>query len=228
MVSLADLRIMARRALILVDIQNDFVPGGALAVPDGHSVVPVANTWIARFRSNGDLVVATQDWHPRDHVSFITQNPGRSVGESVEVDGRPQVIWPEHCVQETHGAAFVEGLDCAGIQAVVRKGTDSRIDGYSGFFDNHHRKQTELAGRLREAGVSGVYILGLATDYCVKFTALDSRKLGFETWLIPEGTRAINIQAGDEQRAITEMVGAGVHVWSEQIGDRHRIRSRMD
>jgi len=188
------------------------VPGGALAVPDGHAVVPVANRWIARFAGSGDFVVATQDWHPRDHVSFVTQNPGRRVGESVEVDGMPQVIWPEHCVEGTYGAAFVEGLETAGIHGIVHKGTDPRIDSYSGFFDNHHRRETELAGRLREAGVGGVYILGLATDYCVKFTALDARKLGFETWLIREGCRAINIQAGDDQRAIGEMIESGVHM----------------
>src|SRR3954470_13582314 len=176
MVSSADLnRAMTRRALIVVDIQNDFVPGGALAVPDGHAVVPVANAWIARFAADGELVVATQDWHPADHVSFVTQNPGTRVGEIIEVDGLPQVIWPVHCVQNTHGAAFVEGLETGEIHDIVRKGTDPRIDSYSGFFDNHHRKQTELAGRLRGAGVSGVYIMGLATDYCVKFTALDSR-----------------------------------------------------
>jgi nicotinamidase/pyrazinamidase len=203
---------MAKRALILVDIQNDFVPGGALAVPDGHAVVPVANRWIARFAARGDLVVATQDWHPRDHVSFVTQNPGRRVGEIVEVDGMPQVIWPEHCVQGTLGAEFVKGLDTAGIHGIVHKGTDARIDSYSGFFDNHHRKETELAGRLRETGVTRVYILGLATDYCVKFTALDSRELGFKTWLIRDGCRAINIQPGDEQLAIQEMIEAGVHM----------------
>jgi len=208
---------MAKRALILVDIQNDFVPGGALAVPDGHAVVPVANQWIARFKANGDLVVATQDWHPPNHVSFISQNPGRRIGENVEVDGMPQVIWPDHCVQDTHGAAFVKGLDTARIDAVVQKGTDPRIDSYSGFFDNHHRKQTELAGRLRQSGVTDVYILGLATDYCVKFTALDSRKLEFETWLIPDGTRAINIQSGDDQRAITEMIEARVHLAGPEL-----------
>jgi nicotinamidase/pyrazinamidase len=203
---------MTRRALIVVDIQNDFVPGGALAVPDGHAVVPVANAWIARFAANGELVVATLDWHPADHVSFVTQNPGTRVGDIIEVDGLAQVIWPVHCVQDTHGAEFVDGLETGGICGVVRKGTDPRIDSYSGFFDNHHRKQTELAGRLRGAGVSDVYIMGLATDYCVKFTALDSRQLGFETWVIAEGTRAINVQAGDEQRAIQEMIGAGVHM----------------
>src|SRR4051812_23334711 len=191
---------MVKRALILVDIQNDFVPGGALAVRDGHAVVPVANAWIARFAADGELVVATQDWHPADHVSFVTQNPGRCVGEIIEVEGLPQVIWPVHCVQNTDGAAFVEGLETDGIYAVVRKGTFRRIDSYSGFFDSHPRRPTELGSWLWGAGVTDVYILGLATDYCVKFTALDSRELGFETWVIAEGTRAINVQAGDEQR----------------------------
>jgi len=145
-------------------------------------------------------------------MSFVTQNPGRMVGECIELDGMPQVIWPEHCVQDTHGAGFVGGLEIGGIHAVVQKGTDKRIDSYSGFFDNHHRKETELAGRLRGAGVGSVYILGLATDYCVKFTALDARKIGFETWLIPDGCRAINVRAGDEQGAITELIDAGVYM----------------
>jgi len=213
MVSLAEPhKAMPQRALILVDIQYDFVPGGALAVPDGNSVVSVANQWIDRFVENSELVVATQDWHPPHHVSFITQNPGRRVGEFVEVDGVPQVIWPDHCVQNTHGAALVNELHSGKIQVVVQKGTDPRIDSYSGFFDNNRRKQTELADRLRQSAVRDVYILGLATDYCVKFTALDSRKLGFETWIIPDGTRAINIQPGDGEKAIAEMVDAGVRV----------------
>lgn len=174
---------MAKRALILVDIQNDLVSVGALAVPERQAVVPVANRWIARFAASGNFVVATQDWLPRDHVSFVTQNPGRRVGESVEVDGMPQVIWPEHCVKIRMGRRSRRDWRPAGFTPWCGK---ARISGsrYSGLFDNHHkhhRKETELAGRLREAGVSGVYILGLATDYCVKFTALDARRLGFET-----------------------------------------------
>jgi nicotinamidase/pyrazinamidase len=191
------------KALLLIDIQNDFVPGGTLAVPNGQEVVPVANRWIARFAANSNLIVATQDWHPANHSSFISQNPAGG-------------IWPDHCVQNTPGAEFVAGLDVNAIQTVVRKGTDPRIDSYSGFFDNDHRKQTELADILHKAGVETIYLLGLATDYCVKFTALDARKLGFETCLIRDGCRGINLQAGDEERSLDEMRDAGVHVGSSE------------
>jgi nicotinamidase/pyrazinamidase len=187
------------RALLLIDIQNDFVPGGALAVPKGEEVVPVANRLIDEFQRSRDLVVATQDWHPPDHSSFISQNPAGG-------------IWPDHCVQNTRGAEFVPGLNVSGIQKVVRKGTDPAIDSYSGFFDNDHRKQTDLAAVLRAAGVNTVYIVGLATDYCVKFTALDARKLELATHLVREGCRAINLQPNDEEQAIAEMRAAGVTI----------------
>src|ERR1043165_4410704 len=136
------------RALLLIDIQNDFVPGGALAVPKGTEVVPVANRWIDQFTRSGDLVIATQDWHPPNHSSFISQNPQKG-------------IWPDHCVQNTVGAEFVVGLNVNAIQTVVRKGTDPRIDSYSGFFDNDHQKQTELVDVLRRAAESTGYILAL-------------------------------------------------------------------
>ncbi|HEX4997621.1 MAG TPA: bifunctional nicotinamidase/pyrazinamidase [Terriglobia bacterium] len=200
------------KALLLIDIQNDFVPGGALAVPRGHEVVAVANRWIERFVNEGGIVVATQDWHPSDHVSFASGNPGKTPGDLIDLDGLPQVVWPDHCVQGTKGAAFVDGLNVDAIHSVVRKGSDSRLDSYSGFFDNHHRKQTELAGVLRQAGVEELYILGLATDYCVKFTALDARELGFPVTLVLDGCRAINVQPDDEQKAIEEMKRAGVKV----------------
>jgi nicotinamidase/pyrazinamidase len=200
------------KALLLIDIQNDFVPGGALAVPRGREVIPVANLWITRFLEDGGFIVATQDWHPLDHVSFASQNPGKSPGDTIQVDGKPQVVWPDHCVRHTPGAAFVEGLNVTAIQTVVRKGDDPRIDSYSGFFDNHRRKQTELAGVLRQNGVDTVYLLGLATDYCVKFTALDARDLGFETVLIRDGCRAINLNPTDEADALAQMQRAGVQL----------------
>jgi nicotinamidase/pyrazinamidase len=190
------------RALLLIDIQNDFVPGGALAVPNGDEVVPVANRWIDRFTRTGDLVIATQDWHPPNHSSFKSRNPNEG-------------IWPDHCVQNTPGAELVAGLNRSAVQAVVRKGTDPHIDSYSAFFDNNHQKQTELAEVLRRAGVREVYILGLATDYCVKFTALDARQLGLTTHLIREGCRGIN--AEDEQQAVEDMRSAGVII-EEQVG----------
>jgi len=157
------------RALILVDIQNDFLPGGSLAVPDGDAVVPVANAVKGRF----DLVVATQDWHPAEHGSFASSHPGTKPGETGELVGLPQVFWPDHCVQGSDGARLHRDLDLHAV-TIFRKGTDPEIDSYSAFFDNAHRKATGLGDYLNSQGVTDVFILGLATDYCVKFTALDS------------------------------------------------------
>jgi len=197
-------------ALILVDIQNDFVPGGALAVQDGDAVVPVANRLqqIGRF----DVVVATQDWHPPDHGSFAANHPGRKPGEVIQLNGLPQVLWPVHCVQNTQGARFVDGLVTTGIDQIFTKGTDPAVDSYSGFFDNGHRRSTGLGDFLKNRGVTDVYILGLATDYCVKFTALDARTLGFNTFLIEDGCRGVELEPGDVERAIQEMQAAGVTI----------------
>ncbi len=196
------------RTLILVDIQNDFVPGGALAVWEGDLVVPVANRLSARF----DLIVATQDWHPRDHGSFAANHAGKRVGEVIDLNGLPQVLWPVHCVQGTRGAEFVAGLDVSRVARVFRKGTDREIDSYSGFYDNGHRRPTGMGEWLSERGVRDVYVMGLATDYCVKFTALDARKLGLEVTLIDDGCRGVELNAGDVDRAVEEMRAAGVRV----------------
>jgi nicotinamidase/pyrazinamidase len=195
-------------ALILVDIQNDFVPGGALAVKDGDAVVPVANRLIPKF----EIVVATQDWHPADHGSFAANHPGKRAGEVIELNGLSQVLWPVHCVQGTRGAAFVAGLDALRLTRVFQKGTDPGVDSYSGFFDNGHRRSTGLGDWLRTQGVGTIYVMGLATDYCVKFTALDGRKLGFEVVLIEDGCRGVNLKEGDSARAVEEMRAAGVKV----------------
>jgi nicotinamidase/pyrazinamidase len=193
-------------ALILVDVENDFVPGGALPVPEGDTIVPLVNELQARF----DLVVATQDWHPPDHGSFAANHPGRKVYEVIDLAGLPQVLWPVHCVQGTPGAELVPSLDASRIDRVFRKGTDPAIDSYSGFFDNGHRKATGLDDYLNGAGVRRVYVCGLAADYCVKFTALDARRLGFETFLIEDATRGVNVNPGDVGRAIDDMRAAGV------------------
>ena len=195
-------------ALILVDIQNDFVPGGALAVPEGDRVAAVGNRLMPHF----DLVVATQDCHPGDHQSFASQHPGKQVGDVVELDGLRQILWPDHCVGQTHGADFVEGLNVDAIDHVVRKGSDRAIDSYSGFFDNARRRSTGLDDFLKGQGVDRVFIMGLATDYCVKFTALDAAELGFETHLIEDGCRGVDLNPGDVERAIEEMRDAGVRV----------------
>lgn len=196
------------RALILVDLQNDFLPGGALAVPRGDEVLPVAN----RMQPGFELVVATQDWHPPDHGSFAASHPGKRPGDRIVLDGLDQILWPVHCVQHTRGAALADGLDTQRVARVFEKGTEAHIDSYSGFFDNGHRRETGLDEYLRSHGVRDVYILGLATDYCVKFTALDAQQLGYRTHLIVDGCRGVDLRPGDVDRAIDEMRAAGVQI----------------
>ena len=190
------------KALVLVDIQNDFCPGGALAVPEGDAVVPVANKLAEKF----DLVVATQDWHPPDHSSFV-ENGG---------------IWPPHCVQGSRGAEFVPGLDTGKVQRVFQKGVEQAVDSYSGFYDNDHQRATGLGDYLKEQGVDEVYVCGLATDYCVKFTALDARQLGLKTYLIEDASRGVDVQPGDSQRAVEEMRAAGVEVIQSEDALKNR------
>jgi nicotinamidase/pyrazinamidase len=196
------------KALVVVDVQNDFVPGGALAVREGDRVVPIANALMRQF----ELVVATQDWHPADHGSFAANHPGKRVGEVIELNGLSQVLWPVHCVQGTRGAEFVAGLAVDGFDRVFRKGTDAGIDSYSGFFDNGHRRATGMGDWLKERGVRDIYVMGLATDYCVRFTALDGLGLGFDVWLVEDGCRGVELAAGDVGRAVEEMRAAGVKV----------------
>ena len=195
------------RALILVDIQNDFLPGGALAVPDGDAVIEVANALVPAF----ELVVATQDFHPAHHRSFASQHPGRAPGDIVELNGLEQVLWPDHCVQGTPGADF-SALLRAPAAKTFRKGTNPEIDSYSGFFDNGHRQATGLETFLRERRVDQLFVLGLATDYCVRFTVLDALKLGFATRLVVDGCRGVNLQPGDTDAALEEMTTAGASV----------------
>lgn len=195
-----------KSALIIVDVQNDFLPGGALAVSDGDAVIPIANALMERF----DEVVATQDWHPADHKSFAANHPGQRVGDIIMLDGLPQVLWPEHCVQGTAGAELAQTLNMSRIGRVFRKGTDPAIDSYSGFFDNGHRKSTGLGDYLHEQAVTTLYVLGLATDYCVKYTALDALSQGFCVNLVEDATRGVNLQPGDVKRALAEMRDKGV------------------
>jgi nicotinamidase/pyrazinamidase len=193
------------RALILVDLQNDFMPGGALAVASGDETVPIANALMPAF----DLVVATQDWHPAGHGSFVTQHPGRNAGEVVDLAGVEQIVWPVHCVQGSDGAAFHRDLATDPINDVFQKGTDPSIDSYSGFFDNDHRSATGLGEYLQSRGAEELYVMGLATDYCVKFTVLDALELGFATHVIEDGCRAVELQVGDGEAALAEMENAG-------------------
>ena len=197
-----------KRALILVDIQNDFIPGGALAVAEGDKVVPIAN----RLQTAFDLVLATQDWHPANHGSFASQHPGMKPGDVIDLNGIAQVLWPDHCVQGSKGAEFHPHLDVRRIAKVFQKGVDPQIDSYSGFFDNGHRRGTGLAEYLRSRSVTDVYIAGLATDYCVKFTSLDARTLGLNTFVIEDACRGVNLQPGDSATALDQMRAAGVNV----------------
>jgi nicotinamidase/pyrazinamidase len=199
---------MPRQAFIIVDVQHDFLPGGALPVPEGDQVIPVIN----RLQPQYELVVATQDWHPPDHGSFASAHPGRQPGEVIELNGLAQVLWPEHCVQGTHGAELARGLDTARLARVFQKGTDPAVDSYSGFFDNGRRHDTGLADFLRQHGVQEVHVAGLATDYCVKYTALDAARLGFKTCVLLPACRGVNLHPGDVERAVAEMRAAGVDI----------------
>ena len=195
-------------ALILIDIQNDFCPGGALEVSNGNQVVAIAN----RLQKDFELVIATQDWHPGDHESFAAQHDGKNPGELVSLHGLDQVLWPIHCVQGSLGAQFHSGLETNRIETIFRKGTDKTIDSYSGFYDNGKRKATGMAGYLRERAVKTVTVLGLATDYCVKFTALDAIAEGFSVRLVEAGCRAVNLASGDGEKAVAEMASAGIEM----------------
>ncbi|MDQ6800190.1 MAG: bifunctional nicotinamidase/pyrazinamidase [Acidobacteriota bacterium] len=197
-----------KRALILVDVQNDFMPGGALPVAEGDRIVPVVN----RLQDAFGCIVATQDWHPRGHGSFASQHPGRKPGDVIDLNEIEQVLWPDHCVQGSTGAEFHAQLDRRRIAEVFHKGVDPDIDSYSGLFDNGHRRGTGLAEFLKSNGVTDVYIAGLATDYCVKFTALDARGLGYNVFVIEDACRGVNLQPGDSVAAFEEMRRAGVEV----------------
>lgn len=190
-------------ALVIIDVQNDFLPGGSLAVKDGDQVIAVANEAAQRF----GLVVATQDWHPPGHKSFASSN-GKRIGEVTTLDGLPQVMWPDHCVQQTPGAELAATLTKK-IDKVFHKGTNPNIDSYSGFFDNGHKQATGMGAWLKAQGVDAVTLVGLATDYCVKFTALDARQLGFETSVIAAGVRGVELNPGDIENALSEMRSAG-------------------
>jgi nicotinamidase/pyrazinamidase len=190
---------------MVVDVQNDFVPGGALAVPRGDEVVPVIN----RLGEAFEHVVLTQDWHPRGHVSFASSHPGRKPFETIDLPYGRQVLWPDHCVQGTPGAAFHAGLDVVKAQLVVRKGFHRDIDSYSGFLEADRRTATGLAGYLRERGLTELYLCGLATDFCVAWTALDARRAGFEVAVVEDACRAIDLD-GSLQKAWQDMAASGV------------------
>lgn len=194
------------KALLLIDIQNDFVPGGALPVPEGDRIIEICNRLQERF----DLVVATQDWHPLQHKSFASNHPGKKVFEEIDLNGLQQVLWPDHCVQGTEGAEFCKELNMQQVEAIFRKGTDVEIDSYSGFYDNGHMKTTALADYLRGKKISEVYIAGLAADYCVYFTAKDAIAEGFTTYIIDDAVRPISIEGYAKARTDVENKGGKI------------------
>ena len=195
-------------ALLVVDIQNDFLPGGALAVADGDQVIPIANRLMDCFA----LVLATQDWHPAHHGSFAANHPGRQPGEVIDLNGIMQILWPVHCVQGSPGAAFSTQIRAERFHKIFKKGIDPWIDSYSGFFDNGWRRSTGLAEYLKERNVDEIFICGLATDYCVKFSALDSISSGLRTSVIEDGCRGVDLKPGDSAAAIAEMRKSGVSI----------------
>lgn len=200
------------KTLIIVDAQNDFMPGGSLPVPDGDKIVPVIN----RVQDKFNLVVATQDWHPQNHISFASNHPGKSIFEEIEVAGKPQTLWPDHCVQNTDGALFHADLQTERWEAIFRKGTDSKIDSYSAFYDNGHLKFTGLAGYLKEKGASQLFFCGLAADICVYYSIYDAFKEGFACFFIEDASQALDLEGFKEIKK--EMIHLGIQfITSEEI-----------
>jgi nicotinamidase/pyrazinamidase len=196
------------KALILVDLQRDFFQNGALQIADAEAIIPVANRLMPLF----DVVVATQDWHPANHQSFAANHLWRKPGQVMQINGQPQQLWVIHCVQNSYGAELVAELDRQNIDNFIQKGMSVDIDSYSAFFDNSGQQDTGLHDYLQQKGIERVYIMGVATDYCVKYTTLDALHLGYTTYLIADGCRGANLTAGDSERAMLEMRDSGA-VW---------------
>jgi nicotinamidase/pyrazinamidase len=183
-----------RDALLVIDAQNDFCPGGALAVTGGDAIMPLIHTLAARFPH----VLLTQDWHPPAHISFATTHPGARPYTAIDAPYGPQTLWPDHCLQHSTGAAFHPALDIPHAELVLRKGFRTHIDSYSAFLENDHATPTGLAGYLRERGLTRLFLCGLAYDFCVRFSAIDGRRLGFETIVLDDATRAVNLPASGD------------------------------
>jgi nicotinamidase/pyrazinamidase len=197
---------MGKKALIIVDMQNDFLPGGALAVADGDKIIPIINKLT---QLPFDLIVATKDWHPADHCSFAKSH-GEQPGTEILIDGFNQHLWPIHCVANSKGAEFTPTLDTSKITQVFFKGTDKNIDSYSTFFDNQFEKSTGMQNLLESQQIMDVYLCGLATDYCVRYSALDACFLSYRTFVIIDACKPVNLNPGDEEAAIKEMKKAGI------------------
>lgn len=198
----------ANSALIIVDIQNDFLKGGALEVKDGNSTIEIINSIQNKF----NLIVATQDWHPAKHKSFASQHKGKNIGEFIDLNGIDQILWPDHCIENTFGSEFSKDLNFDRINKIVQKGNNPEIDSYSGFLENDKKTKTELDDYLKYNKVETVFICGLASDYCVKFTAIDAVDFSYETYLIEDATKAVNISPDDHEKAIELMKNKGVKI----------------
>lgn len=194
------------KTLIIVDIQNDFLEGGSLAVPNGNDVIPVLN----EIQKDFDLIVATQDWHPQNHKSFAAEHPGKNEFEVIDLNGLQQVLWPVHCVQGSFGAEFHKDLNTNEVEAIFRKGMDPEIDSYSGFYDNGKRKNTGLFGYLKDRKVSEVFVAGLAADFCVYFTANDAIDLGFKTTIIEEASKPIDAENWEKLKLDFKQKGGNI------------------
>lgn len=196
------------KALIIVDVQNDFCPEGALAVPEGDKIIPIINKLSGKFKKT----VATQDWHPEGHISFAVNHPGKKVYDVIEYKGIEQVLWPNHCVQGTPGAEFHPDLDTEKVDLILRKGSNPEIDSYSAFQENDKKTLTGLEGYLKFLNVKQTYFCGLALDYCVFYSAMDSKQLGFETYVIIDATKGIDSPEGNIDKVLREMKESDIKI----------------
>lgn len=198
-----------KTALVVVDLQNDFIPGGALAVPEGHQIIPLVDKLV---KMPFDLVVATKDWHPSNHSSFASNHVGRHAGETIPIAGAEQILWPIHCVQGTPGAEFAPGWDASEVDRIFLKGIDPLVDSYSTLYDNLRQRKTGLDDYLKSQNIDTVFLVGLATDYCVKYSALDALDLGYEVYIISDACRGIDLKEGDVTRTLSDLRGRGCKV----------------
>ncbi|MEH1006683.1 bifunctional nicotinamidase/pyrazinamidase [Winogradskyella sp. ECml5-4] len=194
------------KTLLIIDAQNDFIPNGSLPVPNGNQIIPVIN----KIQDQFDLIIGTQDWHPKDHISFASNHDEKSVFDEIEIHGQPQTLWPNHCVQGTAGAAFHPDLNTDKFEAIFRKGTNKTIDSYSAFYDNGHLKSTGLAGYLKEKGTTQLFLCGLAADICVYFSARDAVKEGFDCFFIEDASKALDKDVFEKLKK--EMIAMGIQM----------------
>ncbi|MFX0025050.1 MAG: bifunctional nicotinamidase/pyrazinamidase [Candidatus Hermodarchaeota archaeon] len=197
-------------ALLIVDMQNDFMPGGALPVEEGDQIIDDINSLALKFNTNHSKIVLTQDWHPRNHLSFASNHPGKSPGDEYQTEAIGPVLWPDHCVQGLKGADFHENLDKNLAHAIIRKGYNPQIDSYSGFIENDKKSETGLAGYLKSLNIKRIFICGLALDYCCYSTAIDGVDFGFEVYFLIDLTKGIDLPPGNISNALESMTNKGI------------------